>query len=74
MFHMVLLSYVLAHGGASASVPVVGAYASLDECRNAASHMAWTNAHDADNSQFGVICLQDPGTKPRFPRGKPPKR
>jgi hypothetical protein len=68
MFVLVLLSYVLAHDNASSFAPLlVGRYASMDECKNAASHTTWINAHGADSSRFGFVCVQAtaaPGLRP----------
>jgi hypothetical protein len=70
MFILVLLSYVLAHDNVASSAPViVGKYASFDACKNAASHAAWVNAHGADNSRFGFVCVQASASMPGMQPG-----
>ena len=65
MFLLILLSYVLAHDNVASSAPViVGKYESFDACKNAANHAAWVNAHGADNSRFGFVCVQASATMP----------
>lgn len=75
MFLLILLSYVLTHDGANASAPLVaGRYASIDACRNAATHGVWINAHGADSSRFGFVCVQASASMPGMrPGGMSPK-
>jgi len=75
MFFLVLLSFVLAHDNASSSNPVVvGRYASIDACKDAANHSVWVNAHGADNARFGFVCVEGGASmRPAMQVGAPPQ-
>jgi hypothetical protein len=64
----------LAHDNATAATTViVGRYPNIETCKNAANHSAWVNAHGADNSRFGFVCVQASATMPGLqPGGMPP--